>query len=306
MIVQGHLFAANLAARIYGRLADVPVVVTTHHDTDRSLGLAGRLLERITAPLSDAIVASSEAARRHAAEAYGIRQDLLRTLYAAVDPAGPEGSPAPARRETIRRELGAGPRDLLIGTVGELREPKKGLSVFLAAAGLLAREFPNARFALVGEGPDRGRLEARAAEEGVSHRTIFSGPRGDVREVAGSFDLFVLPSLWEGFGLMLLHAMAAGTPIVATRVGGVPEVVADGATGILVPPGDAGELAGACAGLLRNRERAERFVAAGRERLERVFSIERLVRDTSAFYRGLLARARPEPGRAPSRPGRVS
>lgn len=289
-ILRAHLFLANQAARILGRLAGVPVVVTTHHDTDVWMKWHHRLLERLTAPLSDAIVACSEAVRRYAIDTYGVRPGLVRTVHNAIEI--PEEAGDPLRRERVRRELGATRDDLLVGTVGRLIEPKKGLAVFLAAARLLAREFPRVRFALVGAGPAGAELEARAAREGVSHRTVFAGLRRDVTDVMRALDLFVQPSMWEGFGITLLEAMAAGTPLVASRVGGVPEVVVDGETGILVPAGDPEQLAEACAGLLRNRERASRFAKAGRARVEALFGIDRLARDLAGLYRELHERSR--------------
>jgi glycosyltransferase involved in cell wall biosynthesis len=292
-IIRGHLFWANLVARVIGRLASVPVVVTSHHDTFGWMSWRHRLAERVTAPLSDAVTTCSEAVRREALADFGMRPGRVRTLRNAIEI--PEGIPGTAARERIRRELGASQDDLLVGTLGRLIEPKKGLATFLAAARLLSSEFPRVRFAIVGDGPARSDLEGRAAREGVSHCTVFCGLRRDVPEVMRSFDLFVQPSLWEGFGITLLEAMVVGTPVVASRVGGVPEVVEDGVTGILVPPGDAPALAAACAQLLRQRERAARMGNAGRERVRAEFGIERLVRDIEELYRELLDRSRGVP-----------
>ena len=299
-ILRGHLFWANLAARLVGWVASIPVVVTTHHDTDVWMRWYHRLVERATAPLSDAVTTCSEAVRRHAIDTLGIRPGLVRVLPNAIEL--PEGNTDPRARERIRRELGAASGDLLIGTLGRLVEPKKGLAVFLASARLLVRDFPRVRFVLVGDGPQRAALEERAAREGVSHCTMFAGIRRDVADIMRSLDLFVQPSLWEGFGLTALEAMAVGTPVVATRVGGVPEVVLDGETGILVPPGDVQALAAGCARLLRNRELAARLGHAGIERARAHFGIERLVGQIEALYRELLDRDRAAPDTAP--PGR--
>ncbi|MFQ5877310.1 MAG: glycosyltransferase [Acidobacteriota bacterium] len=285
-ILHAHLFPANLAARLLGRAAGVPVVVCAHHDTDIDMPRRNRLLERATAGLSDAVVACSEAVRRYALRTYGLGPGRVRTLRNAV-----EQPPSPIealRREALRREFGAGPSDLLLGTVGRLVEPKKGIPVFLAAARRIARELPAVRFVVVGDGPDREGVEACAAREGVSHRTTFAGFRRDVEDVMASLDLLVQPSNWEGFGLTLVEAMAAGIPVVATRVGGVPEVVVDGRTGLLVPPADPDALARACLDLLSDRERALRLGRAGRERARGEFSIEDLVERTAALYRELL------------------
>ncbi len=289
-IIRGHLFWANLAARVVGWLASVPIVVTTHHDTDVWMRWYHRLAERATAPLSDAVTTCSEAVRRHAIETLGIRPGLVHTLPNAIEI--PEAEGDPRARERVRRELGAGPEDLLVGTLGRLMEPKKGLVVFLAAARSLLRHVPRARFVVVGDGPQRAALEERATREGVSHCTVFAGMRRDVAEVMRALDLFVQPSLWEGFGLTALEAMAVGTPVVATRVGGVPEAVVDGETGLLVPPGDAEALAAACARLLADRDLAARLGRSGMERVRAQFDIERLVGQIEALYRELLERDR--------------
>ncbi len=295
-IIRGHLFWANLVARIVGRLASVPVIVTTHHDTFSWMRWYHRLAERLTAPLSDVVTTCSESVRRQAMETFGLGPGRVRTLRNAIEI--PDVIPDTATRARVRRELGASPGDLLIGTLGRLDEPKKGLAVFLAAARLLSREFPRLRFAIIGAGPARASLEERAAREGVSHCTVFPGIRRDVPEIMRALDLLAQPSLWEGFGLTIVEAMAVGTPVVASRVGGIPEVVEEGVTGLLVPPGDPQALASACARLLKDPESAARMGQAGIARARTEFGIERLVREIEVLYRELLDRDRglPEGG----------
>jgi glycosyltransferase involved in cell wall biosynthesis len=295
-IVHAHLFLANVVARLLGRLSGDPVVITTHHDTDVWMGRRHRLLERATAPLSDAVVTCSEAVRQYALATYRLRPGLVQTLRNAI--VIPERRADAGGRERLRRLFCAGPEDRVIATVGRLDEPKKGLTVFLRAAGRLARDMqtidggPKVRFVLVGEGPARPRLEALARDEEIESLTTFMGERRDVNDLMEAFDLFVQPSLWEGFGVTLLEAMAASLPVVASRVGGIPEIVRDGETGCLVEPGDAAALAGECLRLLRDPDLATRLGEAGRARLEENFDIERLVEETAALYRELLARRR--------------
>ncbi len=285
-IVHSLSHRAALVARALGRVAEVPVVVTSLHGGDLSSSWRRRLFERLSAPLADAVVVSSEMVRRRALTAFGLRPGQVRMLRTGVAGATPQEGRG--GRESVRRELGAGPHDFLVGTVGTLREPQKGLSVFLAAARLLSHEIPRVRFVVAGDGPDRRPLEARAAEEGVSHRTTFAGHRRDLEAVMQALDLFVQPALRSLSSLPVLEAMAAGTPVVVTRTGELPELIADGANGLLVPPGDAPALAQACAALLRDRDRAGRLATAARLRASEAHRLDRMVEALAELYRELM------------------
>ena len=174
-------------------------------------------------------------------------------------------------REDVRRELGVDSDSLLIGTVGRL-SAVKGHSDLLRAARLILRRERHARFLIVGSGPLRDELTALAVELGVDHACVFAGARSDVYDLVGALDIFVLPSLDEGIPMALLEAMALGRPIVAARVGGVPEVILHGETGLLVPPRDVHALAGACLELAADREWRNMLGAHARRLVEREFS----------------------------------
>jgi glycosyltransferase involved in cell wall biosynthesis len=166
----------------------------------------------------------------------------------------------------------------LVGTVGRLA-PQKDQETLLEAAALV----PEARFVLVGDGELRPELERRAAELGIADRVTFTGAREDVPELLASFDVFAHPSLFEGFCLAVLEAQAAGVPVVATPVGGIPETVVDGETGLLVPTRDPTALAAAIRRLLEDREFAQRLADAAR-RSARRYSTERMVEETLKVY----------------------
>jgi len=134
-------------------------------------------------------------------------------------------------------------------------------------------------------------LRAYAARRDVAEQVDFEGFRGDVASLLQEIDVLALPSLWEGFGLVLLEAMAAGRPVVASAVGPIPEVVVDGETGLLVPPGDSGALAEALVLVLQDGALAARLGRAGRARVERCFGLDRMVEQTHALYEELLAAA---------------
>ena len=153
---------------------------------------------------------------------------------------------------------------------------------------LLLERVPNAHAAIAGGGELEPYLRELAEELGVMQRVHVLGPRQDVPALMHALDVFAMPSIWEGFGLVLLEAMAAGKPIVASRVATIPEVVVDGETGLLVPAGDAAALADALASLAAHPELARHMGEAGRERLRQRFSIDKMVGDTETLYRELL------------------
>jgi len=179
----------------------------------------------------------------------------------------------------------------VIGTVCRLVEPKKGLAVLLQAmAGL--RDRAVAQLLIVGEGPAFPALRALSVRLGLSDRVVFAGVRRDIAGLLPLMDVFVLPSLYEGFGIALVEAMAAGRPVVATAVGGIPEVVVQGETGLLVPPGDPGALGDAIAHLVNHPEQARLMGARGRERACDRFSIESAVTRHENLYAERMAKVR--------------
>jgi glycosyltransferase involved in cell wall biosynthesis len=196
-----------------------------------------------------------------------------------------------APREAARRELGVEPGAPLVTTVSVLRQGK-GLEVLLDAAPAVLEAHPRARFLLAGDGPLRESLEARARELGLGDRFLWAGFRRDVPALLAASDLFVLPSLADAYPTVLLEAMAAGLPVVATRTCGIPEIVEDPATGRLVPPGDAAALAAAVCALLgapgEREGRLEALGRAARERARERFSTGVWVDRLEEVYRGAL------------------
>lgn len=200
---------------------------------------------------------------------------------------GPYRTLAPA--ESVRTSLGlAGPGPLL-GTIGRLHR-QKGQAVLLQAFQAVAQALPEARLALVGEGGERERLTAQARELGIESLVKFLGARTDVPRLLAAFDLFVLPSLWEGLPLTLMEAMAAGRPLVASRVDGVEELVTDGVEGALVEAGDPAALAAALLELCRDSGRRAMLGERARERAMREFGVEAMGRAVAAIYEELAER----------------
>jgi len=196
-------------------------------------------------------------------------------------------------RAESRRYLGIEPERFAVGWIGRMTAVKRTDDV-LVAFKRLRDGGVDAVLCLVGDGPDRPELERRAHELGVIRDTLFLGYQEDVAPYYAAFDALVLPSSNEGTPVSAIEALAAGRPVVATRVGGVPDVVKEGEEGFLVEPGETGELADRLAELARDPDLRERMGQAGRERVLPRYAVERLVDDVDRLYRSLLDAARPE------------
>jgi glycosyltransferase involved in cell wall biosynthesis len=285
-IVHGYLFWAYILGTMAARVARVPIVIASR----RSLGTfkAGRvhylLLERLTNAMTDLWVANSEAVRQDTVRQEGVDPARIRVIPNGVDPNRFAGS---ADRPTVRRRLGLPEDGPLLLTVSNLIH-YKGHGTLLEAVPLITRTHPTARFVLAGDGPMRAEIERRIATAGVADRVRLLGERIDIPDLLRAADLLVHPSDEEGFPNAILEAMAAGRPVVATRVGGTPELVLDGVTGTLVPPRSPAALAAAVSHLLADSQLADRMGAAGRERAVREFSLARMVERTEALYAEVL------------------
>jgi len=195
---------------------------------------------------------------------------------------------------SVRRQHHLKPDRPVIGSVASLF-PRKGHEHLLEALVEVRKEIPDIYCFIVGEGDHRyqEKLHEIVQVRGLQTCVTFSGFQKNVMEYVAAFDVFVLPSVLEGFGIVLLEAMALKKPIVASRVGGIPEVVEDGVTGLLVPPGDPKSLARALVRLLRDPPTRFRMGQAGRQRLETYFTLEQTMAKLQGLYRSLVS---PSPG----------
>ena len=227
-------------------------------------------------------VAASEAIRAMLIED-GIAPARIVTVHDGID----VGRVAAAEPLNVREEYWFPPHSPIVGHTGAL-SPSKGQRFLVDAAAIVVREMPEARFLVLGEGELHDALEHQIRHLHLAQHVVLTGFRADVIGVLKGLDLFVMSSVTEGLGTALLDAMAAGRPIVATRAGGIPEVVVHGETGLLVPPRDAPALAAGILELLRDPERRSRFAAAGFARVRDRFSVDRMVEETLAVYAGLV------------------
>jgi glycosyltransferase involved in cell wall biosynthesis len=192
------------------------------------------------------------------------------------------------RREDIRGQFGVAPDRYLIGTVGRLTAIK-GHETLLRAASLALRGIKPMQYLIVGDGPLMTSLKALAGQLGIEKQVIFAGHRENVYDLIQSMDAFVLPSLHEGIPMVLLEALALCRPVVASRVGGVPEVIEHGANGLLVEPGNPEELGAALSILMQEPSLADRLGRCGRSRIEQEYSATLMVRRTAELYSALAS-----------------
>jgi glycosyltransferase involved in cell wall biosynthesis len=278
-LMHTHEFAMNTYGTLVSILTRTPLVSTVHGKNYYPERWRRRVAYRWVARRA-AMVAVSEDLNRFLRSRLGLGEREVVTLYNGVD--ADACRPRNGAGRAIRSELGLAGRPV-VGTIGNLYSVK-GHRYLLEAAALVAEAMPDAAFLVVGRGDLLAALQQTARALGVEERVFFLGYRPDVPGLLQAMDVFVLPSLSEGLPLSLLEAMGAGKPVVATAVGGIPEVVADGETGLLVPPADAGALAQGILRLLAHAELADRLGQRARLRAEERFSMTSMVRAYEALY----------------------
>ena len=278
-VLHAHKFGSNVWGTALGRVARVPVIVAHEHTWSYEGQPARRFLDRdLVARGASTFIAVSRDDQRKMVEVEGI--PVQRTTFV---PNGIPTPPAPTGKD-VRTELGIPPEVRLIGSVGFLR-PQKAFDVLVRAAAQL----PESRVLIVGDGEDREALEALIGELGLADRVMLLGRRLDVPDILAALDVAVCCSDFEGSPLSIMEYMASSLPVVATRVGGVPDLIDDGVEGLLVPPRDPAALAVAVARLLGDPGEARAMGGRGRERREREFDIDVMVRRLEDLYRELYA-----------------
>ena len=243
--------------------------------------LKGNSLSRWKYDQVDRFICASEAIRRIVV-ADGVAPERAVTVHEGIDLERVAAAPPASLHEELWLPHGSP----VVGNVAAL-VPHKGQRHLIDAAAMVVRRVPDARFVIAGEGELRGALEHQIKALGLDKHVLLAGFRPDVLSVHKAFDIFVMSSVMEGLGTSLLDAMACGKPVVATTAGGMPEVVNDGDTGILVPPRDDRALADAIVRLLKDEQLRHRMGAAGLALAHSRFSAERMVADTLAVYAGL-------------------
>lgn len=283
-VLHSHKFGPNVWAAVAGTLARVPVMLAHEHTWSYEGQPLRRFLDReLVARSADAFIAVSREDQRRMTDVERI--DPARTLFI---PNGVPPSPAPSGAD-VRRELGIGAGAPVVGAIGVLRA-QKAHHVLARATALLARSRPEVQVLVAGEGEERMSLERLIGELGIARNMRLLGYRTDVQDLLRAFDVAVSCSDFEGSPLAVMEYMDAALPIVATAVGGVPDLIESGVHGLLVPPRDPVALAGAVSDLLDDPERGRTMGARARERRRTEFDIDTLVGRLEALYGELLER----------------
>jgi len=281
-IVHTHNMSPLFYGTIAAHLAGVRVVINTRHGREK------KTMSSFILGLNDAVIFISEDSKSEMLKYNHINEQNVKVIYNGIDV---DRYRDHMDKNIAKDKLQIGRSTLVIGTVGRLSEEKDHFTL-LDAFVKVAKLRDDVKLVIVGDGILRKELERYVKNRGLDEKVIFFGFRDDITEILPALDMFVLSSTTEGVALTLLEAMAASKPVVATNVGGNPEVVVDGETGFLVPPKDPQTMADAIMKILDNPELAKSMGRAGRKRVEQYFSLDRMVKDYTEVYEECLAKKR--------------
>jgi glycosyltransferase involved in cell wall biosynthesis len=291
-IIHTHTSVAGMLGRLAAVIARVPVRVHMLHSiasndhVGRSSARLFRIIERLADHATTHYIAGSDAIARKFAESGLADASKITRIHYSLD-LERRALEAASGTEAMRELLGATPDDILVALVGRLEE-QKGVEYLLDAAVSVVERSPQVKIAIVGEGSLRPALEERARRLSVEEHVTFTGWLSSIGTVMAATDVMAIPSRWEAFGIVNLEAMAAETPIVGFAVEGIPEVVDDEVTGLLVPSGDVAALADALVRLADDPLLRKQFGSAGRRRLEAQFLPEKMVSKHAELFEKLV------------------
>ena len=278
-LIHAHEFDANVQGTFVAALSGVPLVATVHGKNYFWEKLRRRLAYQWVSR-NATMVAVSENLKQFIVEKVGVDSGHVKVVYNGVDLLPHCG---PADIDQCRKELDLPTGDQIVGVVGNLY-PVKGHQYLIAAIPAVLAKCPNTTFIFAGRGQLEGELKEQAHQLGVAQKVRFLGLRQDIPRILAVLHAFVLPSLSEGLSLAILEAMVAGKPVIATDVGGNPELVEDSETGYLVPSQNSQALADRLISLLMNRDRALQFGKVGQLRAQGQFSLRTMVREYQGIY----------------------
>jgi len=290
-IVHTHNSKAGILGRFSAWLCGTPIIIHTMHSCvfkypnlnwlERNSYL---LIEKWTALFTDRVIFISEVLKKEFLQAKVVSPEKVTVIYSGIEI---EKFKISIEADKIKKELGINSEDLIVGTVGRLEEGK-GQEFLLQAAAKIIKYRPYVKFIFVGEGFLREKLMTLAKNLDIQDNVIFTGLRQDIPQILAILDVFVFASLYEGMGRVILEAQAAGKPVVATRVGGIPDIVIEGETAILVPPADPSSLCKAIEKLIEDRLLRQKMQERARQFVDYRFSSQKMVEEIAQLYEELI------------------
>ena len=276
-ILHSYLFHANIIGRICGKLVGIPIIFSSIRVCEKEK-LYHLWMDRITNRMVNLEICVSKEVKNFTIEKANISEHKLEVI---------ENGVPDTFFSTISSDRLESNNSLVIGTVARLSE-QKGIKYLLHAAKRIIKQFSNITFIIAGSGPLASQLKELSIKLGISDKVKFLGFRNDIPKILSGIDIFVLPSLWEGMPNVVLEAMFAGKPVIATDTGGSKDIIDNGINGVLVEPGNSEALAEAILKLLKNPAQRQRLGESAKEKIKEKFSIDKMVSKTEQVYTKFL------------------
>ncbi|MDD4607462.1 MAG: glycosyltransferase [Patescibacteria group bacterium] len=271
-IVHTHLFAGDMWGKVASRLAGIKNIISTEHNIDIDEGQIKKKIKRWTYKFTSCVVAVSQAVKNYTIQTYQVKTEKIQVIYNGID----------LNKFTFcPREINQ--RQPIIGTIARL-EPQKGQEFLIQAFQQVLKKYPQANLWIIGYGSLEGKLKKQVADLNLDPAVKFWGGRMDIIEKLKQLDIFVLASEWEGLGIALIEAMASGLPVIGTRVGGIPELIQDGETGLLVKSQSVEELSQAIIKLLDQPELSFKLGQQASQVVKQNFDIQKMVKAYKKIY----------------------
>jgi len=283
-IIHSHGYKANFYSLLAATANNIAIITTCHNwlSVNYKMKIYEWIDKKVLSKFNKIIVVSDEIEEKI------LNADILPAKVIKINNGIGIGKyRGQNKRRDIRAQLGIGEDTVVVGSVGRL-DNNKGISQLLMAAKLLLHEFNNIVFLIVGDGPARQKLCDESENMGINDHVIFTGYSNDIPAILSAIDIFVLPSFIEGLPMVLLEAMAAGKPVIATRVGEIPRVLEHGKSGIIVEPGDIMQLKDAVKSLIKDNELLCSLAEYANERVEKEYSSKRMATHYVKEYEGVL------------------
>jgi glycosyltransferase involved in cell wall biosynthesis len=284
-IINTHLSQAGVIGIIVGRLVRIPCIIETRHYSDYMYKYGNKIkqwLDKKTVNMTNHVIVVSNAGKEILKKIEGIKEEKINVIYNGIDISKFSSN----HRTQIRKQLGIDNNIVLTFTA--TFHPSKGHKYLLESVGMLKKNYPNVVLLLIGDGVLRSNLGALTKQLNIEDNVRFLGYRTDIPDILSATDIYVHSSVEEGFGIAIIEAMAVGLPVVATNVGGIPEIITNGENGILVPPENPHALAEAIIDLIEHTEQRKILAEKGRQHVTANFTDEIMVKKYMEVYNNVI------------------